>query len=342
MRVVFVDESIDFDGSGPASRPLDGPQKALANLATSLAMRGHDVTVFNRCTTPATLHAVRWEPLNGVHPAAADLLVALRQPALLEFVADAKRRVLWLCGLSGPADAAARESLERHRPLVVAMSRAQREAWSNPLALDTVVIEPGIAPAYFEEAPVAPAEPARALSTAHPLAGVADLIKLWVERIRPEVPQAELHVYSALLDLGRAGGTVAKDVAVVLAQALAAAPQGVVLQRPQADPGMAEAYRGARVHLHPAAASDICGFTLAESQAMGLPGVVLARNPVVVERIADGQTGMIAASDAAFASAAITLLTDRLSFDRMSAAARSLKRGRSWAVAAAEWEERFA
>src|SRR5271155_3761638 len=104
MRVVFVDESIDFDGSAPVSRPLDGPQKALANLATSLAMRGHDVTVFNRCMSPVTVHAVRWEPMDGVRPTETDVLVAVRQAALLDFVTQAKRRVLWLCGQPAAAD----------------------------------------------------------------------------------------------------------------------------------------------------------------------------------------------------------------------------------------------
>ncbi len=66
-----------------------------------------------------------------------------------------------------------------------------------------------------------------------------------------------------------------------------------------------------------------------------------ASNPVIVERIADGQTGVIAPGDANFAHAAIDLLTDRARFDRMSETARQFKRGRSWAVVASEWEGRF-
>ena len=60
--------------------------------------------------------------------------------------------------------------------------------------------------------------------------------------------------------------------------------------------------------------------------------------PTHVYRV-DGQTGKIAAADTNFASAAIDLLSDRVTFERMSANARLLRRGRTWAIAAAEFEE---
>lgn len=340
MRVVFASDSGDFDGFSPLSQPLDGPEKALANLAAALAMRGHEVSVFNGKIAPVAAHGVSWNDAAAQPPADVDLLVAFREPRRLDFVADAKRCVLWLCG-AAPADASSHEAVLRHRPAVVLSSRAQRDAVAIPGGLEASVIEPGIAASYLEDAAMSPLDPPRAVTTAHPLAGLDWLIKLWVDRIRPDVPQAELHVYSAWLDQGRLGGTVPAAFKPVVDQAVAAAEHGVVVKRPQADPAMADAYRQARVHLHPAAASDVYGFALAESQATGLPAVARATSPVMVERITDGQTGAIAAGDANFAGAAIKLLTDRLSFEQMSVAARQLKRGRSWAVAAAEWEDRF-
>jgi glycosyltransferase involved in cell wall biosynthesis len=344
MRVVFAGESGDFDGFSPSSQPLDGPEKALANLATALAMRGHEVSVFNGRTTPVMAHDVSWHDAAAEPPAAVDLLVAFRAPGRLDVAPEAKRRVLWLCG---PASSGVlvHEAVPRHRPTVVLSSRGQRDALANAAALDLTVIEPGIAAAYLEDAPMAPADPPRAVATAHPQAGLDWLMKLWVDRIRPQVANAELHVYSAWLDQGRDGVMVPAAIKPVVDQAIAAAEHGVVIERPQADPAMVDAYRHARVHLHPAASSDVYGFALAESQALGLPAVVRASNGVMVERIADGQTGVIAAviaaGDANFAHAAIDLLTDGSRFDRMSANARALKRGRSWAVAAADWEDRF-
>jgi glycosyltransferase involved in cell wall biosynthesis len=341
--MVFIDDSIPFDGYSPSSQPLGGPEKAFANLPTVLAMRGHDVAVFNRCAFPVTVHGARWDGWEATRPEETDILIAFRSPQLLDAVATAKRRILWAAGPSRDLDtAAARAALERHRPLVVFCSRPQRDAWTNALGLETVVIEPGLASSYLEDDPIVPADPPVAVCTSHPLAGVDWLLKLWMERIRPEAATAKLHLYSAVLDRAQLGADVPPEFAAVFAQAKTGAEHGVVIQRPQADPGMADAYRRARVHLHPGSSGDIYGFTLSESQAAGLPAVARANNPIVVERIADGQTGSIAASDTAFVSAAIKLLSDNLAFERMSANARLVKRGRSWAVAAAEWESHFA
>jgi hypothetical protein len=343
MRMVFIDDSIPFDGYSPSSQPLGGPEKAFANLPTVLAMRGHDVAVFNRCTFPVTVHGARWETWDGTRPEETDVLIALRRPQLLDAVSGAKRRMLWVSGPASELDVpAAREALERHRPLVVFLSRSQHEAWTNALGLETVVIEPGLGSSYLEDIPMTPANPPVAVCTAHPLAGVEWLLRLWVERIRPEAPTAELHVYSSVLDRAQLGAAVPPEFASVFARAKEAAGQGVVIQRPQADPGMADAYRHARAFLHPGSPSDVFGFALSESQAAGLPAVTRAANPIVIGRIADGQTGAIAASDTGFVSAAIGLLTDPLAFERMSANARLLKRGRTWAIAAAEWENHFA
>jgi glycosyltransferase involved in cell wall biosynthesis len=341
--MVFIDDSIPFDGDSPSSQPLDGPEKAFAQLPTVLAMRGHDVVVFNRCEFPATVQGARWETWDAARPEETEVLIALRRPHLLGAVAEAKKRILWAAGPARELDVpAARAWLERYRPLVVFVSRAQRDAWANSLGLQTAVIEPGLASAYLEDDPMMPADPPVAVCTAHPLAGVEWLLKLWTERIRPESPAARLHLYSSMLDRAQLGEVVPPAFAAVFAQAQAGAEHGVVINRPLADPGMADAYRRARVFVHPGAPDDVYGFTLSESQAAGLPAVTRANNPIVVERVTDGQTGMIAANDTAFVSTALDLLSGSLNFERLSANARMYKRGRSWAVVAAEWENHFA
>lgn len=342
MQVTFIDDSIPFDGYSPPSQPIDGPEKAFALLPPALSMRGHDVAVINRAAFPVTVHGSRWVTWEGERPVSADVLIAYRKPELLDQVPVAGRRIVWVGGAKDDLDTpAARDALARHKPRLVFMNKPQHESWANTLGLDAQVIEPGIATAYLEEDAMAPAEPPHAITTAHPLGGLLWLVRLWMARIRPEVPTAELHVYSAVLDKAQLGGTVPAEYAAMVDEMAVARTHGIVVKRPLADPAMAEAYRAARVHLHPAEPRDVHGFTLAEGQAMGLPGVARAASPAMVERIADGQTGTIAANNAAFASAAINLLTDRLTFDRMSANARLFKRGRSWAIAAAEWEGRL-
>jgi len=339
MQVTFIDDSIPFDGYSPPSQPLDGPEKAFALLPTALSMRGHDVTVINRAAFPVTVHGSRWLTWDGERPVSADALVAFRRPELLDQIPVAGKRLVWVGGpLSDIETPAARDALDRHKPRMIFINAAQRDAWANTLGLETHIIEPGIATAYLEDDAMAPVEPPHAITTAHPLGGLLWLVRLWMARIRPEVPNAALHVYSAVLDKAQLGGTVPPEYASMVQEMEVARQHGVVVKRPQADPAMAEAYRAARAHLHPAEPRDVHGFTLVESQAMGLPAVVRAASAAMVERVADGQTGTIAANNAAFTSATITLLTDRLVFDRMSANCRLFKRGRSWAIAASEWE----
>lgn len=340
MRITFVDDSFPFDGYSPTSQPLGGAEKALAQLPTALAMRGHEVSVFNRCTFQVSVGGATWHPWDSERPAETDVLVAFRHPRLLEFVPEARRRILWTAAAPEElAPPAMQALLVRYQPRLVFFSEAQKERWPNPQQLPVHVIEPGIAASYLEDDPMAPADPPRAVSTVHPLARLDWLLGLWVKEVRPAVPDARLFVYSALLNKGELGADVPAEVKPVLAQALAAREHGVTILRPQPDPQMAEAYRAARVHLYPGQPGETLASTLAESQATGLPGVALAQSPAVVARIIDGQTGRIATADKNFAAAAIDLLTDRAMFDRMSANARLLRRGRTWAIAASEFEE---
>jgi glycosyltransferase involved in cell wall biosynthesis len=343
MHVTFVDDSFSFDGLSPTSRPLGGPEKALAYLPSTLAMRGHDVRVFNRCTFKIIADGAHWETWESDRPSHAEVLIAFRKAGLLEFVPSADRRILWITGDPASLEApAVRTILAQRRPTIVFSSAFQRSRYLNRLELPTQVVAPGLAATYLDETPMEPADPPRAITTSHPLARLDWLLRVWVERIRPAVPTAELHVCSALLDRGRLGAEVPAAVAPILAQAVAAAPNGVIIRRPQGDHAMAEIYRAARVHLYPGQPNEAYAATLAETQATGLPAVAGASGPAVVERIIDGETGFICGDDERFATAAIELLGDRAAFTRMSEAARRLQRGRTWAVAAAEWEELLA
>ena len=343
MRITFVDDSIPFDGYSPTSQPLGGPEKAFASLPAALALRGHEVTVFNRCAFPVTAGGAAWHPFEDQRPEETDVLVAFRQPRLLDFVANAKRRVLWTAAAPEELSQTAEQAhLVRHQPLLIFMSEAQRERFTNALALTVKVIEPGIAASYLEEEPMQPAEPPRAVTTSHPLAHLGWVLKLWTDKVRPAVPTAELLVYSSLLNKGELGAEVPETVKPVLDLALAGRAHGITVLRPQADPQMAEGYRAARVHIYPGQVGETLAWTLAESQATGLPAVTMASSTIIPARVVDGQTGKIAPAEANFVSGIVDLLTDRGLYERMSANARLLKRGRTWAIAAAEFEEAFA
>jgi glycosyltransferase involved in cell wall biosynthesis len=76
---------------------------------------------------------------------------------------------------------------------------------------------------------------------------------------------------------------------------------------------------------------------LAEAQAMGVPAVV---QPIgsVAERVVDGATGRVTASDDEFAEAAVALLRDDALWRRYHRNALATQRGLGWDEVAARFE----
>ena len=95
-RIVIADDGIRFDGTTVEERPLGGAESAVVYLARTLAGRGHDVRVYNRCERPLAHEGVRWTPIAEGLPDAADFFVANRGDKLIGLVPAARRRVFWI------------------------------------------------------------------------------------------------------------------------------------------------------------------------------------------------------------------------------------------------------
>ncbi|MFM7345483.1 MAG: glycosyltransferase family 4 protein [Tagaea sp.] len=342
-RICFVESSISFDGFSPTSRPLDPAARALAYLTGALAQRGHTVYVINKAEQPITCDGVRWLGWTEPPPEDPEIVVAVDDPALLAHVAKPAKRFLWVHGAPATLDAEpAKSTLAGWRPEIVFHSYAQRDRWPNPMGLFAQVISPAPGHSFVEENPIDVAEPPRALTVCHPLGGLERLVRLFAERVRPAVPNAELHVHSALLDRARWGGEVSDAVKPIHELCQAWASAGVTVHRPQPDPQMADLYRQARAFLHPSLPDETAAIALMEAQAAGCPAIAFTQSALAMERISDALTGRLCSSDDAFVGAAIELLSDASAHTRMSAACKEMRRGRTWAIAASEWEERFA
>ncbi len=343
IKICFLEDSVEFDGYSPTSRPLDPPQKAVAYLAGALAQRGHSVTVVNRAYMPLTCDGVSWPGWSGDRPAEVDLLVAVGDAGLFDLVPTARRRLLWVpndpAEISLPSRAAA---MARLRPDLVFHTYAQRDRWSNLEGYTSHILGPGLAPSFVEDLECVPAQTPHAIAVCHPLGGLEKLVRLWVDRVRYAVPEGELHVYSATLDKGILGAAVPPHLQAIFDTVRAATSFGVVVKRPLPDPQMADAYRMARAFLHPGLPTETMAGALMEAQAVGLPAVAFASGALTRDRVLDGQTGRIVDGDDAFLAACVEFMTADESRATMSANARAFRRGRTWAVAASEWEERFA
>jgi glycosyltransferase involved in cell wall biosynthesis len=182
-----------------------------------------------------------------------------------------------------------------------------------------------------------------AIVTTHPLHGLQRILRLWRDGVHPARPEAQLHIYSAVLRRAlNAGQTDQEALKPVFEEVQAAQADGVHVRRPQADPEMADAYAHARAHLYPVNVREMYASTLAESQAAGLPALVRATGGAsaqLLERVKNGMSGYFTPDDEAFVNLAAALLDpEGTVYRNLAREARSLQRSRGWADAAMEFE----
>jgi glycosyltransferase involved in cell wall biosynthesis len=335
--VVMADDGIAFDGATADTGPLGGAETAFVALAEALAARGHQVEARSRCAAPLRHRGVDWAPIDSGVPRSCDLYIGNRGHRLIGLVPHPRRRVLWL---HNPA-----RYLRKPR-------MAARIAWYRPLIVTTGAYHASTVPAWlgdggravipygvldrFRHAEPRDLPPPRAVFTSNPLRGLDWLIDLWVGRIRPAIPRAELHIYAGTAVYG-GGNKHAREMEAVLLRAEALGGEGIHRHAPVGRDEMIDVLTGARAMLYRGDVGETFCLALAEAQALGVPAVVTPLG-AVAERVADGASGRIAESDDAFVEAAIAVLRDDTLWRRWHFGALASQRGLSWDEVAARYE----
>jgi glycosyltransferase involved in cell wall biosynthesis len=335
--VVMADDGIAFDGAMAEAGPLGGAEAAFVALAEALSARGHQVDARSNCATPLRHKGVDWAPLaNGV-PERCDLYIGNRGHRVIG-LSEPRRRLFWL---HNPA-----QYLRKPR-------FAARIAWHRPTLITTGAYHASTTPSWlidggrqiipygvlerFRQAETREPPPPRAVFTSNPLRGLDWLLELWVARIRPAVPQAELHIYAGSAVYGGSGAKYAARMEAVLARAEALREDGVRRHTPVGREALVEVLLGARAMLYRGDLGETFCLALAEAQALGVPAIVTPLGSVG-ERVADGKSGRVARSDDEFVEAAIAVLCDDALWRRWHAGALTTQRGLGWDEVAARYE----
>ncbi len=337
-RVVMADASIPFDGATAEAGPLGGAETAFVALAEALAARGHQVEVRNLCKAPVTYKSVSWAPLGTGVPETCDLYIGNRGHRMIGLVPSPRHRVLWL-----------------HNPAYYLSKprMAWRIAWYRPNIVTTGAYHASTVPGWlicggrtiipygildrFRHAERREPPPPRAIFTSNPLRGLDWLLDLWVSRIRPAVPRAELHIYAGTAVYGGPATKYADAMDTILARAEALASAGVHRHQPVGREALIEVLSGARAMLYRGDLGETFCLALGEAQALGVPAVVTPLG-AVGERVADGKSGRVAAADDEFVDAAIAVLSDDALWRRWHKGALSSQRGLSWDEVAQRYE----
>jgi glycosyltransferase involved in cell wall biosynthesis len=334
--VVMADDGITFDGVMAEEGPLGGAETAFVALAEALARRGHQVEVCNRRYTVVCHKGVRWVPLSGAIPATCDLYIGNRGHRVIGLVRKARRRLFWLHNPAGYLKKPRNLwRLALHRPTLITSGAYHATTIPHWLPCGGCEIIPyGVLDGFRGASPREPPPP-RAIFTSSPLRGLDWLLDLWVSRIAPAVPEAELHIYGGPIVYGMTGGTVRMEAVLARADTLAAF--GIRRFAPVGRKELVAALSLARVMLYRGDPGETFCLALAEAQAMGVPAVVEPLGSAR-ERVVDGATGRVAEDDDAFVAAAVQALRDDALWRRWHLAALAYQHGLSWDTIAARFE----
>lgn len=335
--IVFANRSVAFDGRTLGREPLGGVETALVEVAEALARRGHDVTVCNDCAEAFTHRGVAWRPRRAGLPLRADLYVANRDHELLLHVPFAKARALWL---HNPGHKAAgwrfRLKMALLPPKVIVLGDYHHATCPGWIRQRAVPVPLGLSDAFLAASPRMPPPP-RAIFTSNPARNLDWLLRVWAERIHPQLPEAELHLLSGPQVYRMTQGSGFEHMRRVLGEADRLADRGVRRHDPVGRDELIERLSAARVMLYRGHEEETFCFALAEAQALGVPCVV---QPIGAtrERVRDGETGFVAVDEGMFAGRAVRLLREDALWQAMHRNALALQRSRSWDEVATDFE----
>lgn len=338
-RIVLADDGIEFDGRTPRERPLGGAESSVVSLLEALAARGHEVVARTNCRAPLVHENVHWAPLKDGLPDRADLFIANRGSRVLSLMPKARRTVFWTHNpCTYMMKARYLWPLWRYASAIVFIGDYHATTWPAwAPGGERVVIPYGLPDLFCEAEAAASVPPPRAVFTSNPLRGLDWLLDRWANDIQPRVPGAELHLFTGAAVYGAAGDRKGEEMAKVLDKAKALQEKGVRLRGPVPKQALVEEFRQARCMLYRGDINETFCMAVGEAQAMGVPAVVTDLGSMA-ERVIDGETGFVAADDAAFSRAAVALLTDEALWSRQQAAARAKQRAWRWPDAARAWE----
>ncbi|MGV3524944.1 MAG: glycosyltransferase [Candidatus Sericytochromatia bacterium] len=364
MRIAFLSRvSHPFNGDTVKRAPLGGTQSALVYLARELQARGHEVHVFCH-GEPGVFDGVSYHPV-------PELARFARQHALDAFVPCAdesalalgirSRHTLWwshndyafLWDEMPDLRAKMAAALATRADKLIAVSQWHADKLAEVFQIPAShfwVTRNGVHWPYFEADPT-PALPPRLIYSSVPDRGL-DLLLDFFPRLRAQVPELELHLYSSFTVWGKSAAWDLAHAGPLYQRALDL--EGVFLHRPVAQAELAAAMRQGSLFVYPnhPAPVDTTGFwaetsciSALEAQAAGLPVITSARG-ALPETVRDGETGLLIPGDPfssdyaeAFISATVGLLQDPVRRLQMSEAARAHIQARhTWPQIAAEWE----
>lgn len=330
-RIAFIHSTAEYDGASLRENALAGAQSSTVQLAEALAARGHEVIGLTAIEAPSDLNGVSWRPICSGDPVEVDLAVANNNASDL-FLVRARKRVVWI-RVARKFDRFLRKggalATFRYLPGAVLQGSYHAASVSRFIPYSRRIIIPHGVWDLFLTAPTADSPPpARAVFASQAYRGLDRVVRLWVNAIRPRLPNAELHVFTTDWSPG-------PDIDVDNLE-----NEGVILRGLVSKQQLADEYRSARVMLYHGHKDEAFCNAAAEAVAMGVP-VVTEGIGCLWEKVSHDETGFLAPTDQEFVEAAVGVLSDDALWHRLHEGALATRGDYTWDKAAARWEEAF-
>lgn len=325
-------------------KAIAGTQTAFVELSKALSNLGHEVVILTRTIELIDTKFYKWLNLDESNTEDEfDLMIVNVSVGLFHQFrhVKAKKKVLWIHNEAKYLLYWSRlKYLILYRPIIV--FSGNYHASTLPFFIPTggrCIIPYGLSNQVFisqRNSLVIPSP--KVFFTSNPLRSLRWLVDLWVDKIYPEIPEAELHVFSSWQTYGKWGESVKTRMKNEMEYASGFSDYNVIIRDvlPKTElfkemmTGRAIFYRGDK-------AETFC-LAIAEAQALGLPAVVTDLGSMN-ERVANGITGYVAQSDNDFVRFAKEILVNNDLWTEMSHKSRELGNSFTWEKAAARFLE---
>ena len=320
-------------------KAIAGTQTAFVELSNALSNLGHEVVILTRTIELIDTKYYKWLNLDESNTDDEfDLMIVNVSVGLFNQFrhVKAKKKVLWIHNEAKYLLYWSRlKYLILYRPIIV--FSGNYHASTLPFFIPTggrCIIPYGLSNQVLisqRNSLVIPSP--KVFFTSNPLRSLRWLVDLWVEKIYPEIPEAELHVFSSWQTYGKWGESVKVRMKNEMEYASGFSNYNVIIRDvlPKTElfkemmTGRAIFYRGDK-------AETFC-LAIAEAQALGLPAVVTDLGSMK-ERVIHGITGYVAQSDKDFIRFAKEILTNDGLWKTMSLKSRVMGKSFTWQRAA--------
>lgn len=338
MRILMLYANDLFD-SDLEEKSIAGTQTAFIELSRAFEQMGAIVNVYSDTIRFLDGHLRTWNQLSQLDGTVSyDLMIVNVSPYLFENFKHikAKRKILWIHNEAKYLLYWQRlKFLLKYRPIVVFSGKYHKS--TLPFFIPTggrKVVPFGIGDAVLRMgSSISEENNKKVYFTSNPLRSLRWLVDLWVKEIHPQVPDAELHIFSGWKTYGAWGVSVKNRMQIEIEYAFQFSDKNIIIRDvlpknelfTEMKKGWAMFYRGDR-------AETFC-LAIAEAQALGLPAVVCDLG-AMKERVEHAVTGFVANSEDDFVDYAIRVLTDDQLHGEMSSAAKVRYSEMNWLNAA--------